>query len=271
MSLTVVDGRARWGDIVPGLGVAALAVAVMTVPPVVAEWTSGGRVSVSGLAESVSIGFEQWMLSGTASPGSVLTDATVFWAVFHIAKALLAIALLCALIAVGRRIWSRAVQAQGRLARRTWVTVGVLGAWLPVLTLLVAVANVQGSIAPLSSVLSFLPIETTPAIEQVRAELATGAYGSVTTALVEDFRMYHVVLVGLLLVAITGVLATIVLMVIRRARLPEHHWMLRRVLSSGAVALTLLTAALGLLLLANLSTVADTATALAGFFNDGGS
>ena len=42
-------------------------------------------------------------------------------------------------------------------------------------------------------------------------------------------------------------------------------------LALGAIALALLTAALGLILLANLWTVIDTAPALAGFFDSGAS
>lgn len=272
MTRAMHTDRARWRHISTwSAGVIALAAAVMTVPPVLAEWSFAGRISVSSLPETVSTGFDQWIAAGSAAPSAVLTDAATFWAIFHVTKAVLASALLWALIVVGYRIWVRAARSETRAEHRAWTIVGVLGAWLPVLVLLVVLANIQGAVAPLSSVMSFLPIRATTAIGLVRTELASGTYGPATSTLLGDFRMYHAVLAGSLLIVATALLATITLMLIRRARLPGNDRFARRVLACGAVALTLLTAALGLLLLANLSTVADTATALAGFFNNGGS
>ena len=119
--------------------------------------------------------------------------------------------------------------------------------------------------------LSFLPIDATPAVEQVRSELATGAYGPVTGALIADFSTYHAVLVTCLAVTSAALLASIVCMLMRRARTPREARLPRRMLALGAIALALLTAALGLILLANLWTVIDTAPALAGFFDSGAS
>ena len=151
------------------------------------------------------------------------------------------------------------------------MTAGVLVACLSILALLVALANIQGAATPLSSVLSFLPLKSTPAIEQVRAELQTGAYSPVTSTLLKDFQTYHASLADALLVVITGVLATMVLILVRRARQPHHDRLVRRMLAASAITLTLLAAALSLLLLINLATAADIAPALAGFFDTGGS
>lgn len=174
-------------------------------------------------------------------------------------------------VVAGQRVWTRATRAETSAARAAWVGVGVLGAWLPVLTLLIVLANIQGAVAPLSSVISFLPITTTPGVDQVRAELAAGAYGPVTSALIADFRIYHAALTACLVVVIVGLVASIVWMLVRRARAPRGSRLVRRSLMCGAIALTLLTAALGVIMLANLSTVLDTAPALAGFFGTGGS
>jgi hypothetical protein len=131
-------------------------------------------------------------------------------------------------------------------------------------------ANVQGAFAPLSSVLTFLPAEATPGVRQVTAQLAAGTPDAVTTALVNDFRAYHAVLVTCLVVAIVGVITATVALWVRRARMPKADKRPRRVLLAGALALPMLLPALGLLLLANLSTVADTAPALALFFDGSG-
>ncbi len=253
------------------LAAVALAVATMTLPSLVAEWSSSGRITIAGLVETVSVGFTRWVVSGTASPDVPLADALSFWGIFHIAKAVLATALLCALMVVGHRVWTRATRAETSAARAAWVSVGVLGAWLPLLTLLIVLANIQGAVAPLSSVISFLPISTTPEVDEVRTELAAGAYGPVTGALIADFRAYHAALTACLVVVIVGLAASIVWMLVRRARTPRGSRLVRRSLTSGAIAVTLLTATLGVIMLANLSTVLDTAPALAGFFGTGGS
>ncbi len=249
----------------------ALGVAMMTLPAPVAEWSSSGQVTVAGLVDTVSVGFARWMSSGSAVPEAPLADAVSFWAVFHVTKAILAIALLSALVIVGRQVWRRAMHAPTRAARAAWIAAGVLGAWLPVLALLIVVANVQGAVAPLSSVMSFLPIAATPEVDQVRAELGAGVYGPVTAALVADFRVYHAALVACLAVVIALLAASIVWMLVRRARTPRDSRAARRALVLGAIALGLLGAALGVMLLANLSTVLDPARALAGFFATGGS
>lgn len=256
------------------LAAAALGAATMILPPLVAEWSSPGRVTIGGLAETVTAGFSAWMSSQAAAPAAPLADAVAFWAVFHVVKAVLATALLCALVVVGCHVWGRAARAEPRAARAAWLAVGVLGAGLPVLALLVVLANVQGALAPLSSVMSFLPVGATPEagpVAQVRDELATGAYGPVTGALVADFRTYHAVLVACLAVVIGGLWAAVVWMLVRRARTPRTARLPRRFLASGAGAVALLTVALGVTLLANMSTVADPARALAGFFGSGGS
>ena len=270
--MTTVAQNARRRGLSPwALAAVAFGVATMTLRPLVAEWSSSGRVAIAGLAQTVSTGFAGWVSSGAAAPSSPLSDAVTFWAVFHLTKAVLAIALLCALVIVGCRVSARATRAETRAARAAWIVSGVLGAWLPVLALLIVLANIQGAIAPLSSVMSFLPIGATPEVGQVRSELATGAYGPVTGALVADFRTFHAALVACLVIVIAGLWAFVVWMLVRRSRAPRGARLPRRILASGAIARTLLSAALGLILLENLSTVADPVTALAGFFSSGAS
>ncbi|MGD8193565.1 hypothetical protein ACEXQB_003610 [Herbiconiux sp. P18] len=270
MSVVSVEVGASGRRALPWVvGAAALVAAVVAVPPVVAEWWSGGRLAVASLSGHVSAGFEQWVLSGTAAPGAELADSVSFWAVFHVAKALFALGLLAALIVAGSRIWSRAAQSRTALTAWSWALAGVLGAWMPVAALVVAIANIQGAVAPLSSVLTLIPADTTPGVEQVRAELASGAYSPATAALVEDFRMYHLALVITLLVVMVGLVATTVALWVRGARLPRESARMRHVLAAAGILLPLLLPVFGLLL-ANLSTVADTAPALAAVFDGSG-
>ena len=80
-----------------------------------------------------------------------------------------------------------------------------------------------------------------------------------------------IALVACLAVVIVGLGACVVWMLVRRGRTVRGARLPRRMLGIGAIALALLTAALGVILLANLSTVGDPARALAGFFGSGAS
>jgi len=251
-----------------GLATAALIAAVIAAPGAVAAWSSAGHVVMSNLGAHVQAGFEQWVLTGTS--GAELSDAVAFWAVFHVVKAVLAIALLSALVVFGCRVWSHAARSPSGGARVGWGALGVLGAGLPVLALLVVLANIQGAVSPLSSVLTFLPGDATPAVAQVQAQLAAGTPDAVTAALLHDFRTYHAVLVTCLAVTILGVISTAIALLVRRARRPREDRRTRGVLLAGALLVPALLPPLGLLLLANLSTTADTAPALAAFFAGGG-
>ena len=77
-------------------------------------------------------------------------------------------------------------------------------------------------------------------------------------------------LVTCLAVTILGVIATSIALLVRRARRPREDRRTRGVLLAGALIVPALLPPLGLLLLANLSTTADTAPALAAFFAGGG-
>lgn len=269
-TVSVEIGESRRRLLPWALVAVALAAGVAAVPSLVAEWSAGGQLAIGGLPGQVSAGFELWVASGAAGPGDGLSDAVSFWSVFHIVKALLSLGLLAALIVAGCQIWSRAARARTGTRRGLWVLAGVVGAWMPVLALLVVIANIQGAIAPLTSVLTLLPGDATPAVEQMRAELASGAYSPATTALLDDFRTYHVALVVSLLVVMAGLLATTVMLWIHRARQPREHWRMRRILAVAGIVVPLLLPVFGLLLLANLFTVADTAPALAAFFDGSG-
>ncbi|WP_152631134.1 hypothetical protein [Agreia bicolorata] len=271
MSVVSVEVGVSRRRIVPWVLVAAaLVLGVAAVPSLVAEWSSGGQLAIVGLPGQVSAGFELWITSGAAGPGAALSDAVSFWFVFHVVKAVLALGLLAALIVAGCHIWSRAARASSSVGRSLWALAGVVGAWMPILALLVVIANIQGAIAPLTSVLTFLPGDATPAIEQVRAELASGTYSPATAALLEDFRVYHAALVVSLLVVVAGLVATTVMLWVQRARQPHENRRIRRILAAAGIVLPLLLPVFGLLLLANLDTVADTAPALAAFFDGSG-
>lgn len=248
----------------------ALFYAVLVVPAAVAEWSSANGMAMDRLSGAVSAGFADWVTSGAPIPSEQLSSAASFWAVFHLVKAALAAALIVALIPVGRRLWGAYARSESRYRRVPLWVAGVIGApVLPVL-LFVVMANVQGAVAPVSSVLTFLGADSAPATEQIRAQLAAGTTTPVLAALIDDFRLYHAVLVVALVVAVVVVIAVTALLWMRRARSPREQRRLRRVLAAGGLIVPMLLPVLGVLLLANLSTVEDTAPALAVFFDGSG-
>jgi uncharacterized iron-regulated membrane protein len=136
----------------------------------------------------------------------------------------------------------------------------------------VLIANVQGAWAPLSSAVSLLPTDgpdtdLASAAAGLHQQLLAGTRTPPLTTLVEDFRRYHLVL------AICSALSTVLLFGglvswwRRRARVPRAQRRPRRVLAAVAVLLAGLMLFLALITLANMSTAADPAPALAGFLD----
>lgn len=245
-----------------------LPIALVVWPEAVAGWVSGTHLSVAALPGVVADGFARWLQSGQAA-SEPLSPAVSFWAVFHVVKAIVAGALLVVSVPVGRRIWGAYARVQSRGHRIGLWLVGVLGAPLVPLLLLIVMANVQGAVAPLSSVLTFLPMDG-PAVQQVRSDLASGRATPPVTTMITDFRLYHAVLVAVAVAAVLAVLAATVVLWVRRARTPRDQRRLRRVLAAGGMLTPVMVLFLGVVLVANLSTVEATAPALALFFDGSG-
>lgn len=254
-----------------GFLAAGLLAAVALLPAAVAERTAGSDgVTVASLPRQVSDGFDRWFASGLAEPDPGLAAATRFWAVFHGVKAGCAVLLLVALVLLLRRVWTAWVAAGSRAQGVPLALAGVGGAVLAAVALLVVLANVQGTVAPLSSVLSFLPVAPpTSTMTAVHAQLAAGESTPFLSALVGDFRLYHAAFVVCASVAVVGLVGAACWLWLRRARAPRDARRLRRLLAAGGVSLGLTALLLGVVVLANLSTVADTAPALAAFLGGG--
>ncbi len=252
----------------------ALLVAVFVAPfPVASAWSDGGYPSRAALVDSLSAAFVHYWDAGSGVIGPDLALPVDFWARFHVVKAALAAILLVALARLGSRTWvvyTRAATATRRLL--AGVLVGM--AALALLALLVLVANVQGAIAPLSSALGLLPMgRPDPAlagtITQVRDGLAGEARSPALGTLVHDFTAYHIAMAGLGAVVTAGLLATAVLLWRRRARMSAGRRG-RHLTATAVVAVMASSAFFGVVTAANLSTVADPAPALLGFFQGGG-
>jgi hypothetical protein len=242
-----------------------LAVALVLLPTTVARWLTGTQLTVAALPGTVAAGFEQWVRSGRAS-SEPLSQAVRYWEVFHVVKTIVAVALVSVVVPLVRQVWGAYARAQSiRRRTATWL-VGASGALAVPVLVLVVMANVQGAVAPLSSVLNFLPMDG-PAVAQVREDLATGRATPPLATLVDDFRLYHAALVVAAVAAIVAAGVTTATLWMRRARIDPSERRLRRVLASGGMIVPVMLLFLGVVLLANVSSVADTRPALAAFFD----
>lgn len=247
---------------------AILSVAVIAAPfRLASAWPGGGYADRAELAAAVRSGFLDLWASGRAGVSPELARAVEFWLRFHLAKAALAGVLLAVLVVLARRVWGAAAPVRRRVAR--WAGAAVWSA-VAVLALLVAVANIQGVVAPLSSVLGLLPLrapdaELASTVRTAREALAAGARTPATDLLLRDFTSYHVVM-AMLGALVVFALVTI-FMRLRDVRLHPVAGTPVRTLGTGAAAtlLVLLAAFFALVAAANAATAAKPVPALIGF------
>jgi hypothetical protein len=215
------------------------------------------------LAGSVGDALSADWAAAVSAPGgqasSALTDPTRFWRWFHIVKAALALAALVSAVLLVTHA-RRARRSSSTTARRFVGTASTLiGGLAAAVGVVLVVANVQGAIAPLSSVLSFLPLsDRSPtlvdAVRGLEADLGSANPTPTAAAILSDFASYHAV-VALLLAAV-AVLAGVTAVRALRAR----RW------GSGVVLAATVTI-VALLTLANISTALAPTGALQSFLS----
>ncbi|MGW0038793.1 hypothetical protein [Gordonia sp. NPDC003376] len=236
-----------------------LVAATMLLPWSVAEWwTATTWDGPGGLAHSVGAGLAGDWTHRIAVPGeglSALAEPTRFWRWFHIVKAVLAVGVLTVSVLLVIRCRQGRGTSESRRAvviRRLLCSAGVALAGLSLITV---IANIQGAVAPLSSVMSFLPqaaddASVRPVIPQVRADLAGPTRSPATDVLVHDFSSYHGVVA--VLAAMTALALVAIGVRFRRRR------------ATGVLALITATG-FAVLAAANLGTALDPAPAFGAF------
>lgn len=264
-------GRWSWLPI----AAAALAVAVVVLPfRLAAVGLGGGFADVTALGDAVTSGFVDFWSAGAADLPADLAKAVDFWARFHVVKAILAAALLVTLVALGPRVLASSARARSVPQRLLAALVVLLHAAVAVLALLVVVANIQGAVAPLSSVLGLMAVtgsdpELAASTAEVRHALAAGEHPPALGTLLADFTTYHVVMAWLGGAVTVGLVVTAVLLWRRRTRVPRTDRRLRRLVLALAGAVLVLAGFFGVVTAANISTAARPAPALLGFFQGG--
>lgn len=255
--------------------VLALLIAVFLVPFRAASlWSGSAYAGIGALRESLTAAFVDFWSSGGTQLGPQLDRAVDFWAKFHVVKAVLATALLVAALLLVGRLW-RSYLGTATWPRRLGLGLaGAAAALVALLALIMAVANVQGAVAPLSSVLGVMPVgDPGPVlagtVQAVRHGLAGGGTAPGLDLLLADFVGYHVVMVVLGALVTVGALTAVGVIWQRRRRVPRSNRRERRLLVFVAASLVGLAGFFGLITAANASTVAHPAPALLGFFEGG--
>ena len=248
------DGRGSPGSVSGGVGV-----------------VGGAYPALGSLQEAVSSGLQQFWSVGGDQFGAELDQAAEFWARFHVIKAVLAAVLLLVLVLLTARAWRGSAFTSSRARRWTLTLLGLAATPLTVLALLVLVANVQGVVAPLSSVLGVLPLsapggQLAGTIGEIRQTLAAGGQSSAAEALLHDFLVYHQAMVVLGTVVTLGLVVAGVRTWRNRSRVPTRDRWWRALLLLTSASLVTLAAFFAITTAANLSTAVNPAPALLGFF-----
>jgi len=283
--VAAVGSGARSGDVDRrAAGLAALAavlvVAFVVAPPLVtargADADLGAR---RGLVRALRGGFVEFWTAGDGRVPADLARVVDYWQRYHLVKAVIAAALLAVLAALGARLRT----ASRRPGRGPAATAGLVAAWGTVLSLglfalLVVMANVQGALAPLSSLLPMLTAgsvggQLAGSLDQVRHALAASTAGSpagpALDVLVGDFRWYHVVMAVMaagLAVAFAVVAGRVVT---GRWGVPRQQRVGRRAAVWSGVAAAVLASVMVVLAVANTTAATDSSAALLAFFRGG--
>ncbi|HET7821411.1 MAG TPA: hypothetical protein VFL10_07780 [Ornithinibacter sp.] len=253
----------------------ALLVSLVALAPFpLASALSGGRYGdLTALRAGVTNGFVQLWATGDGRLGELSATAE-FWSRFHVVKATLSTVLLVVLCILLGRVWRASTDAGSRARRWGLAMLGLGASGLAVVSLLVVVANLQGAVAPLSSVLGVLSFadpggRLEPAVEQARQVVASGASTPAAEVLHADFVRYHAVMAVLGTAVTLALIRGAVVLWRRRTRTDRAERSWRRVLAAGGAGLLLLAGAFALVTAANISTALHPSAALLGFLSGG--
>jgi hypothetical protein len=275
---TDIPGRA-----LAGLGSAAVALAVSFVvaPGMLASRSGDGFADERILVESLREGFIGYWRSGDRDFSSNLQKVVDYWSRYHVVKAVIAAILLFVLSALGLLIWKAFLRAGGLGAgrRAALAVTGALVTMLALLSLVTVMANVQGAIAPFSSLLPMLEVNATggelgDTLDQVRQRLAdsTGTGERTPPALevmISDFSRYHEALAVVAVFVAVGFIGMSFMLWRRFAKTAASERRTRRVYGSFGLLTTMLSLAVMVLVVANVTTAAEPQPALLAFFNGG--
>jgi hypothetical protein len=261
---------------------AALLPAVFLAPQyLAANGSEGGFVHQRNIIKAAGDAFVGYWGSGRRDLTPGMQRMVDYWFRFHVVKAGLAAILLIALVVLGRQIWTAYVKGDslGAGARAGLVSAGVLVLALGLLSLVLVVANVQGAIAPFTSVETLVPVnarhgQLAVTLDDVRRNLSDSQHAGQPTrpplaTMISDNARYHRTLVVISAILATASIGICVVLWKRIAGLgPADRCAKRTLRWFGALSIAFSLVAV-VLFLANMSNAAHPAEGLAGFFGGG--
>ncbi|WP_235619049.1 hypothetical protein [Embleya scabrispora] len=260
--------------------VVALIAALFVVPPVLAEHIAGdGSVDQDNLAASFRAAFVEYWGAGRRDFTPGMDRAVDYWFRFHVVKAVIAAILLVVVVALGMLVWRAFLRARdlGTGRRAGLAAAGVFVTMLGAGALATTMANIQGAVAPFSSLLTLLPSgaaegELGETLRQVREGLDAPASERTPPALdlmIDDFARYHAAL-AVVAALVAVVLIGLAVVVWRRfAATDAADRRARRLLGWFGVLAVASVLVVLVVVMANVGTTADPKPALAAFFEGG--
>jgi heme/copper-type cytochrome/quinol oxidase subunit 2 len=259
-----------------------LAAAFVVAPgTLAASRPGGGFADQLSLVDTLGKAFVEYWRSGDRDLSPSLERVVDYWFRYHVAKAVIAAILLIVLVALGVLLW-RAFLRAGALGagrRAALASAGVLVTMPALFSLVVVMANVQGAVAPFASLLSLLPVGASGGVladtfDQVRQRLAESAGAGHRTppaleVMISDYALYHVTLVVIGSIVAVVLIGMSIVLWRRSARTGSSDRRTRRVLRSFGVLSTVLSLIMIVVVVANMTNVADPAPALLALFDGG--
>ncbi|ROQ69303.1 hypothetical protein EDD93_3801 [Streptomyces sp. 840.1] len=271
----------RTATVLTALAVALGTAFVLAPAPVAGSLSGGGYDGRRGLEDHLSASFADYWAAGERGFPPGLRHAVDYWSRYHLVKAVVAAVLLAVLLALGVLLRKAYLRAGGLTAgrRAALASAGAVVTALALFSLALVMANVQGTLAPFSSLLSMLPLhaphgELAGTIAGITEQLAGypdagGATSPPVEVMVSDFGRYHAVqAAAATAVALTAAAMSAVSWRRFAAAAARDRWT-RRVLRSSGLLRALLAAAVAVIAVANTATAADPAPALLAFFEGG--
>ncbi|WP_246562701.1 hypothetical protein [Streptomyces roseirectus] len=222
------------------------------------------------LIGAVKKGFVEYWGAGSADYSPAMGSVVDYWFRFHVAKAVISSAWLVVLVALGVVVWRGFVRGDG--VRRAWLAVAGAGITVGGLfSLVVALANVQGAVAPFTSALTMLPVgQRGGALGGTLAQVREGLAGDPASAppalgvMIDDNVRYHVTMA---VVAGVATLAFVVVSVVLWRRFAGTGDRRARTVLAGFGALCVVLAlAMAVVGVANVSVAEHSARGLSDFF-----
>lgn len=182
------------------LWILTLNVVLFTLPWRIARIITGSTWDNSEqFANTIQHGFLSDLIENIATPGygdSSLAVANRFWFWFHLSKASIALSLLVLIFFQLRNVQEKNLLSftKVRMTARMIEKIGLKS--LALFIFLILAANIQGTIAPLSSLISFLPAhqQDTQFVESIsglRKALHSNETNSLASFILRDFSIYH--------------------------------------------------------------------------------